>query len=453
LAGADSLIKRNKGQIPKTLWTKNGAGERILVLTSESDQAEAYAVVEKIEEESRRNKRDMKDFAILYRTNAQSRVLEDALRRSGIPYVIVGGVAFYKRKEIKDVLAYLRVLVNPRDEESLLRVINVPARSIGETTIARIRRFSSRQGVPLFESLAADGLQEEIAERQLGAVRSFHRMITKYLDLKSKVSPSELARALVDEVGMLRLLKDENTPESLTRRENVLELVSALTEFSQDRPEATLEEFLEEVSLVSDVDMADFGSNAVTLMTAHAAKGLEFPVVFITGLEEGLFPISSALESPEELEEERRLMYVAMTRAKTRVILSHALTRYRFGEMSYSLRSRFLEEIDPDCLDRPVREPIARPRAAAVRAVGVPVRAPRRQKPGVEFYGDPLPDYENESQDPSHLHVGQQVQHAAFGSGRVVALDGRGEQARAIVDFEGVGRKHLMLKFAHLRSS
>jgi len=453
LAAADSLIRRNKGQIPKTLWTENAAGERILVLTSESDLAEGYAVVEKIEEESRRNKRDLKDFAVLYRTNAQSRALEDALRRSGIPYVIVGGVAFYKRKEIKDVLAYLRLLVNPRDEESLLRVINVPARSIGETTIARIRRFSERQGLPMFESLAAESLQGEIGERQLAAVRTFHRMVAKYMALKAKVSPSELARALVDEVGMIRLLKEENTPESLARRENVLELVSALTEFTDQRPEATLEEFLEEVSLVSDVDMADFGHNAVTLMTAHAAKGLEFPVVFVTGLEEGLFPISSALESPEELEEERRLMYVAMTRAKSRVILSHALTRYRFGEMNYSLRSRFLEEIEPACLVSPAREPSPRVRASGARVPAAPVRARPKRKPGVEYYGDPLPDYENESQDPQHLRVGQQVHHAAFGPGRVVALDGRGEQARAIVDFETVGRKHLMLKFAHLRTS
>jgi DNA helicase-2/ATP-dependent DNA helicase PcrA len=453
LAAADSLIKRNKGQIPKTLWTQNGAGERILVLTSESDLAEGYAVVEKVEEESRRNKRDLKDFAVLYRTNAQSRTLEDALRRSGIPYVIVGGVAFYKRREIKDVLAYLRLLVNPRDEESLLRIINVPARSIGETSISRIRRYAERQGLTLFEALSAEGLQGEIGERQLGAVRGFHRMVAKYLALKPKVSPSELARALVDELGMLRVLKEENTPESLARRENVLELVSALTEFSESRPQSTLEEFLEEVSLVSDIDMADFGHNAVTLMTVHAAKGLEFPVVFITGLEEGLFPISSALESPEELEEERRLMYVAMTRAKARVILSHALTRYRFGEMTYSLRSRFLEEIEPACLDGAARPPSPRPRAAAGRAPGMPARPGRRQKPGGDFYADPLPDYENESQDLQDLRVGQQVHHAAFGPGRVIALDGKGEQARAIVDFEAVGRKHLMLKFAHLRIS
>ena len=297
LAAADSVIKQNSGQIPKNLWTDNPDGDRVLLTTCESDLAEGYTLVAQIEEEVRKHKRDLKDFALLYRTNAQSRAIEDGLRRNGIPYVIVGGVAFYKRKEIKDVLAYLRVIANPRDDESLLRIINFPARSIGDVTVRKIRRFAAKEKLSIYDALAAGGLSDILAEKTAKTVRQFGELLKKYIDLKPKVSVSELARALVDEIGVLRDLKAENTLESLGRRENVLELVSALTEFNDRRPGATLEDFLEEVSLVSDIDTADLGHNAVTLMTVHSAKGLEFPVVFVTGLEESLFPIASALES------------------------------------------------------------------------------------------------------------------------------------------------------------
>ena len=331
LAAADSLIKHNAGQIPKNLWTSNDEGEKVFLTTCENDLEEGYRVVSFIEEETRRRKRDLKDFAVLYRTNAQSRTIEDAMRRNGIPYVIVGGVAFYKRKEIKDVLAYLRVVANPRDDESLLRIINVPARSIGEVTIRKIRRLAREHSLPIYDALVVEELSEVLPEKTARTVRGVGEMLKKYVNLKSKVSVSELARALVDEIGIAQMFKEENTPESLARRENVLELVSALTEFNDRQPGATLEDFLEEVSLVSDIDTADLGHNAVTLMTVHSAKGLEFPVVFVTGLEENLFPIAGALEAEDELEEERRLLYVAMTRAMRKVYLSYAISRYRFS--------------------------------------------------------------------------------------------------------------------------
>ncbi len=269
---------------------------------------------------------------------------------------------------------------------------------------------------------------------------------------------SELARALVDEIGILQLLKEENTPESLARRENILELISALTEFTDHRTDARLEDFLSEVSLVSEIDMAEFGRNAVTLMTLHAAKGLEFPVVFITGLEEGLLPISLATDDRLQVEEERRLMYVGMTRAKQRLYLSHARTRYHQGEMLYCIRSRFLDEIDALFLNGSAGKPAGRRPAfhAAGRtgtAPAQPARA-RRKPPAHEpegFHADPMPAYEDESQDTVHMRVGMHVEHETFGRGRVVAVDGRGDNARAVVDFASVGRKHLMLKFARLR--
>jgi DNA helicase II / ATP-dependent DNA helicase PcrA len=256
----------------------------------------------------------------------------------------------------------------------------------------------------------------------------------------------------------LQALKEENTPESLARRENVLELVAGLSAFNADRPEGKLEEFLEQVSLLSDIDVAEFGHNAVTLMTLHAAKGLEFPVVMITGLEEGLFPISSAANERRELEEERRLMYVGITRAQQKLYLSYAQMRYRFGEQTYSSRSRFLDEIDDhvSTVESPSVAPTTRPyRRKAGDLVPESFSAHRRERTRRQeenpYRSDPAPDYENESQEPLHVAVGTRVTHETFGAGRIVALDGRGENARAIVDFESVGRKHLMLKFAHLR--
>jgi DNA helicase-2/ATP-dependent DNA helicase PcrA len=458
LGAADSLIRHNVDQIPKQLWTSNADGDLVSVDLSDDDREEGRRIVQHIEEETRRRKLGLNDFAVLYRTNAQSRVIEDALRRSSIPYVIVGGIAFYKRKEIKDILAYLRFLSNPRDDESLLRILNVPVRSIGQTTIQRIRSSASAQNLTLFQALPTPQLAGLLSERIARAVLNFSTLLKKYLDLKEHVSVSELIRALVDEIGILQLLKDENTPESLARRENILELVSALTEFTDLHPDARLEDFLSEVSLVSEIDMTDFGRNAVTLMTLHAAKGLEFAVVFITGLEEGLLPISQAIGDRLQVEEERRLMYVGMTRAKQRLYLSHALTRYHQGDVLHCLPSRFLEEIDALFLAESAGKPVARRSSVHVAGrTGIgpdqPVHA-RRKPPAHEpggFHADPAPQYEDESQDTEHIRVGMHVEHETFGRGCVVALGGRGDDARAVVDFASVGRKHLMLKFARLR--
>jgi DNA helicase-2/ATP-dependent DNA helicase PcrA len=458
LSAADSIIRQNVDQIPKKLWTKNDIGEKVVLTVCQNDLEEGMAIVAQIEEESRREKRDLKDFAVLYRTNAQSRSLEDALRRHAIPYVIVGGVAFYKRKEIKDILAYLRVVVNPLDAESLARIINVPARAIGDTTLEKIRRYAQKHSLSLYDAVGASGLSDVLQDRTMRAVQEFHAVLEKYRGLKEKVSASELARALVDEIGVAHQLKEENTPESLARRENIFELVSALTEFNDNRPGATLEDFLQEVSLVSDVDMTDFGRNAVTLMTIHAAKGLEFPVIFVAGLEEGLFPLSNALEDRKELEEERRLMYVAMTRARQKLYISYAVSRYRYGEFSYSMKSRFLNELDISLVrvsDQSISLKPATPRTipggGLERPLRTGLRKPKRVDESAHYFSDAMPDYENESQDGARLRVGARVIHESFGAGRVIALDGRGETARAVVDFESVGRKNLMLKFAHLR--
>jgi DNA helicase II / ATP-dependent DNA helicase PcrA len=463
LAAADGVIKNNRDQIVKHLWTENPEGELISLTVCEDELDEGYRIVGHIEEEIRRRKLDLKDFAVLYRTNAQSRPVEDGLRRSGIPYTIVGGVAFYKRREIKDILAYLKVLANPRDDESLLRILNVPARGIGETTIGKIRSLAGKAGVPLLQAAALPDLDGVVGGKILAALRAFQTLIRKYLALKSTMSVSELAGALVDDLGILRVLKEENTPESLERRANVQELLAALTEFTENHSGSSLEDFLEEVSLMSDVDTAEFGRNAVTLMTLHSAKGLEYPVVFITGLEEGLFPLANAVQDRMELEEERRLFYVGITRAMRKLFLSYAQTRYQYGERTYAVRSRFLEEIPPDLV---IEAGGARRGATAYRRgpSGIPLRErPAAGKGGassksrhlpeshVPEFADETPRYEDESQLPLLVKVGARVMHEAFGRGKIMAVDGRGENMRVIVEFETVGRKHLLMKFAHLR--
>jgi DNA helicase-2/ATP-dependent DNA helicase PcrA len=447
LAAADSLIRHNQDQIPKKLWTDHEDGDPVMLEACRDDRDEGYRIATAIEDETRRGKRDLKDFVVLYRTNAQSRAIEDALRRGGIPYTIVGGVAFYKRKEIKDLLSYLRLIANPLDTESLLRIVNVPARAIGDTTVEKLAALAKKQKKSILDVMDSPHLEDILTGRAAKAVKGFHDLVRKYVFLKSQVSAGELAHALVDDLGILRILKEENTPDSLARRENIQELVSAVTEYTDQHPGTGIEDFLEEVSLVSDVDTADFTRNAVTLMTLHAAKGLEFPVVFIAGLEEGLFPLSMATESRKELEEERRLMYVGITRAQQRLYLCYASSRYRFGELSLCTRSRFLDEIDESLIAR------GNGREAPVEHRRAPAPRPRHPADDVaHYFADTAPRYEDESQEPLTARVGARVVHESFGAGRVVAVEGRGDDARAVVDFESVGRKLLLLKFAHLRA-
>jgi DNA helicase-2/ATP-dependent DNA helicase PcrA len=461
LAAADSVIKNNRNQIHKTLWTSNPQGELITVIEAEDDKDEGMKIVSHIQEQCNRLKLDLKDFAVLYRTNAQSRSLEDGLRRNGIPYVIVGGVEFYKRKEIKDVLAYLRVIVNPKDEESLLRIINYPVRGIGETTIEKIvRQADSRSGdrVTLFDALSDVSAVSTVSERTKNSILQFVHFLRKYMELKSQMSASEVARALVDELGILKAYKEEATPEALGRWENVQELLSAITEFTAETLEATLEGFLEEVSLVSPMDEVVDQRNVITLMTLHSAKGLEFPVVFIAGLEEGLFPFYQVAPEPDELEEERRLFYVGITRAMKKLYLTHARLRYRFGDVTYPVVSRFAEEIEGSLLYHETSRRAAFPSHHQRNHPGreETFASPRHNAKGngsshPEFLADGEPDYENESQEVVTLHVGAKVEHESFGIGKVLQLAGKGDSAKAVVLFESIGPKNLMLKYAKLR--
>jgi DNA helicase-2/ATP-dependent DNA helicase PcrA len=460
LAAADQIIKRNVDQLAKDLWTSNAAGELITVLECEDDRHEAAAVVASIVEECRKSKVDLSQVAVMYRTNAQSRSLEDALRRNGIPYVIVGGVEFYQRKEIKDVLAYLRVLVNPSDNDSLLRILNYPARGLGDVSVKRLLGFASSRGIGLLAAAARAGEIPDLSAAAQSKLADVAGLFGKYAGLKVEVSLSELVRSMVDELGILPLLKAEGTPEAMARWENVQELLSAITEFGAG-PARSLEEFLQEVSLVSDIDQWDDSHNAVTLLTLHSAKGLEFPVVFITGLEEGLLPFYSSTSDRKEIEEERRLYYVGVTRAMRKLYLTHARVRFRFGEATSQPPSRFLEEIDPSLVEVVRGGGYRTPRPAAFRRSTSRDRFARKEPLDAEesrFYPDP-PGPDPSGPDPAAgdadghlpLRVGGLVDHEVFGRGRVEGVSGSGDSLKAVIHFQSVGRKNLLLRYARLR--
>ncbi|MDP4116350.1 MAG: UvrD-helicase domain-containing protein [Bacteroidota bacterium] len=438
LKAADSVIKNNKEQIEKTLWTKNEEGEKVTLLKCSDEKDEAFQISKYIKQDISKKKLALKDFAILYRTNAQSRALEDVFRREKIPYQIIGGTEFYKRKEVKDVIAYLRVLSNQNDEESLLRIMNFPQRGIGSTTIKRMISFSRKQDISLFDTMSRVFEVIDIKERIQKNVKGFRILLEKYIALKDQLSVGELSRALIDDLGILRIFKEENTPESLQRLENINELLSALSEFSDNSENGKLEGFLADVSLVADVDMYEDEKNVVTFLTVHSAKGLEYPIVFISGCEEDIFPLSNRFSSDATLEEERRLFYVAMTRAEKKVYLSHARSRYRFGEVAYQSRSRFIDEIDPNTLDE------LNGNAGRKSAI-------RKSKKEMYYEYFENVDYEDFDQDNKALRPGTRVMHDKFGLGKVTQVSGAGDMQKATVVFEGNNIKQLMIKFAKLK--
>lgn len=435
LAAADSIIKNNTEQITKTLWTENNDGEELTLLRSSDEKDEAFQIAKRIKKEISTRKLSLNDIAILYRLNSQSRALEDAFRREKIPYKIVGGVEFYRRKEVKDVLAYLRVLSNQNDEESLLRIMNFPQRGIGNTSISKMIAFARKLELSLFTTMQRVFEVIEVKERIQKNVKQFKILLDKYIDLKDKLSLGELTSALVDELGILRMYKEENTQESLARFDNIQELLSAVQQHSKENPNAKLDDFLAEVSLVSGVDQYDEKTNSITLMTIHSAKGLEFPIVFITGLEEDIFPLSPRFDSDSKVEEERRLFYVAITRAQQKVFLTYARSRYRFGEVAYQSRSRFLEELDESTYSE-------------LNGAGNKKSGRRRKDSFDEFYQESFEDYD---QDRRSLRVGSRVTHAIFGMGKIMAINGNGDTQKVTISFEEFGTKQLLSKFANLK--
>jgi DNA helicase-2/ATP-dependent DNA helicase PcrA len=409
-----------------------------------------------IKHEISQNGVSAKHIAILYRTNAQSLSLEDALRSSRIGYTIIGGVSFYKRKEVKDTIAYLRLLCNPSDSESLIRIINEPARGIGPSTLKKLNDFANTHSIPLFSAFEQANTMSDLQKRAVQASFDFTTMIHRFKELKSTMPPHELAKDYIEATGLLRMFKDEDTEESLDRWNNVQRMLSNIEEEFEKDQALTIEEYLQTVALMSDIDETDMGQERIAMMTMHAAKGLEFPVVFISGLEQGLFPMGRAEHDPDEQEEERRLFYVGITRAEKRLYLSYAQRRYRFGELNFSQPSMFLKEIHPDTIEyvdsyapnRSIRNAEIKPKVLTSNSLGL-----QKNKPS-PFFDDISQNEESFSQiepDGFEIRAGMKVIHGKFGKGTVHSVSGNGEKREAIVIFQGIGKKQLLLKYAKLQ--
>jgi DNA helicase-2/ATP-dependent DNA helicase PcrA len=468
---AGGLIKLNKDQIPKKVFTTNDIGEKIKVLRALTDNEEGRMVASSIFQEKMNSHIANKDFAILYRTNAQSRSLEEALRKMNIPYRIYGGLSFYHRKEIKDIIAYLRLVLNTNDEEALKRVINYPVRGIGKTTLDKVMVMASEYNISLFETLER---AREFGVKGYEVLGDFVLMIRSFQTLLKKPA-YDVAMHVAKQTGLLKALYEDKTVEGIARYENIEELLNGLKEFSIDdsvdedgvQKYGILEEYMADIALLTDSDKVDPNDNdRVTMMTIHASKGLEFKNVYIVGLEENLFPSQLSLNSRQELEEERRLFYVGITRAMHKLTLSFAASRFKFGNITNAEPSRFLSELDPKFLQfdaifskgnsglqSKLTAPTSRfgkpltPTKTPLSTVGqrfdTPAKSATLLPPAVDpnFVGD----------DTKNIQIQQRVEHQRFGFGAVVNLDGVGDNRKAEIEFEQFGKKMIVLKFAKLK--
>ncbi|GHT74346.1 DNA helicase [Bacteroidia bacterium] len=444
---ANSLIYKNKEQISKKVFSEKNVGDRLQVLSSFSDFEEGYNVASRIAEMRMLAQYAYSDFAILYRTNAQSRILEEALRRINIPYKIYGGLSFYQRKEVKDVIAYMRLIINPNDEEALKRIINYPTRGIGDTTVKKIISASSLHHTGLWEVISNPlNYNLKIQNNTIQKIGDFRAFIERFREKLTTQNAYEIGVALIKEAGLVNELYEDRTPEGLSRVQNIEELSNSLYEFVSSRleegnPGIMIGDFLAEIALLTDQDIekGKEDTNRVTMMTIHSAKGLEFRNVFVVGLEEDLFPSEQCKHSPRELEEERRLFYVAITRAEENAILTYAKSRFHNGQSRICTPSRFIRDIDREYLKLP---------ADASSFVSTSYSKPDP----MPFYTNTrkltLPENETSHQQIGELHVGDRIQHERFGCGSIVELLGENENARASVEFESFGKKQLLLKFA-----
>jgi DNA helicase II / ATP-dependent DNA helicase PcrA len=438
LAAANSVVAKNTKRIGKTLWTENLDGELVHYQMARDEHHEASLIYTKTEEIRKEHRLAYKDFAIFYRTNAQSRIFEEHFIRSGMPYNIVGGLRFYERKEIKDSIAYLKVISNPNDSLSLMRIINTPPRGIGKTTTDRAALFGAEQGIPLFDAFKL-AIEKGILPQHKG--HGFIVFLEKFKGLLDKLPIHEIAKMLLEESGYIKMWEEEKTEEAEARIENLHELISAMRDFERNRERASLADFLDHVALISDIDTFEDKQNRVTLMTLHSAKGLEFPVVFMVGMEEGLFPHSRSIdgESEDELEEERRLCYVGMTRAMKKLFLFGARERTIYGESRFQGQSRFIDEIHPQYLEILTPESGIR-NTECRRKIEHIVSDINIEEPRIvydEFIDDPW-------------KIGMKIRHPSFGAGIIKAKEGMGADAKLTVMFPGTGQKKLIARYVSL---
>ncbi len=438
LAAANAVVSQNRSRKPKNLWSDAGAGPPIVGYVADNEHDEAAFVAEEVDRLADADQAIPGEVAVFYRTNAQSRVFEEVFIRVGLPYRVVGGVRFYERREVRDLLAYLRLVANPADVVSLRRVLNVPKRGIGDRAEEYVADYARAKGITFAQALARPASVSGLPARSASAIEGFNALIEGLRELAETGPVAELAEAVLDRTGYIESLETSSDLQDASRVENLKELVSVAREFDGLHDEGTLAEFLEQVSLVADADEIPDGEDhggLVTMMTLHTAKGLEFPVVFLTGLEEEVFPHQRSLTNAKELEEERRLAYVGITRAKQRLYLTRALTRNWYGRPSFHKQSRFLGEIPPGLIEWRRDE-------AAAASAAAPAQERMASRPGTRSPGNrPVPA----------LSPGDMVTHDKFGLGTVVSTDGYGDQAEAKIDFGGsYGVKHLVLRYAPL---
>ena len=471
LDAANQVIAHNAGRKEKALWTEAGEGEPIKLFCAGDEREEAAWVADKVRHLVRAGE-SYGDVAVLYRTNAQSRVIEEMLMRAAIPYKVFGGQKFYDRKEVRDVIAYLRVIVNPADDVSLRRIINVPKRSIGDSTVQELMRHARENDMPLFSTLA--DIPETLSSRPRKCVSDFMLLLTTLMAMKETMGLSEFVQHLIETTGLMAQYQKEDTDEGRARIENIQEFMGAVEEFAKSTENATLEDYLENVALVTDLDQAEDERGYITLMTLHSAKGLEFPNVFMTGLEEGIFPTSRAQMDDERMEEERRLCYVGITRAQKRLFISRASHRMLYNQVNHNPASRFLGEIPERLLQdewaertqaafRGMPQPPTRQRGYGVSGYGLKSTPPVSQlgKPKLTFGGESLnipgvqkgfqPSRARElagSAMQSLFKQGDRVMHRKFGEGSVVEVHGAGSDARIQIEFTAYGVKEFVLSIA-----
>ncbi len=477
LSIANEVISNNKGQIPKTLFTENAEGEKIRLVRTMTDNDEGKFVADQIQEQRLRNHYANKDFAILYRTNAQSRSFEESLRRMNIPYTIYGGISFYQRKEIKDYVAYLRVIVNPRDEEALKRIINYPVRGIGKTSVDRAILSANEHNISMWQVLESAPMFGFKAGT-LQAIEEFVLMIRSFHSMLQTKNAYDVAFHVGKQTNFVKELFNDKSTEGVQRYENVQELLNSIKEFTEtpmseesgEVGDKSLGAYLQQITLLTDADEKDPHADTVKLMTIHAAKGLEFPVVFVGGLEEGLFPNAMSINTREELEEERRLFYVAITRAKKKLYLSYANTRYKFGSLIQSDQSRFIEEIPQAYIDKSfagggvknqtnsglMGSAFERMQRGFGNSSG---HTPPKEKSFVStlITGNTkpkevahVPSAEFIPSDITKLEAGMRVEHQKFGFGEILKMEGSAHNPVATISFDKNGEKKIMLNYAKL---
>ena len=459
LRAADSIIKENSAQLDKTLWTNNDTGDMITLLENYDERDEASRVASYIKKLKAQHGYQYSDFAVLYRTNYQSRVFEETLRRKRIPYQLVGGLSFYQRKEIKDILAYLTLLVNPNDDTNLIRIINEPSRGIGNKSLSNLTSRARRTGQSVWDILR-NVEKADLYKPAENSVKQFVAMMQELKnDLHNGASLTEVLKKLLEKSGYMKALVEENSPKSMTRRENILELENAISYYEKENNNPSLATFLQEINLITDTDKYDEDKPAVTLMTVHSAKGLEFPVVFTVGMEEDLFPMGSRNGEEANIEEERRLFYVAITRAQKHLFFSFCKSRYKYGEEKSMMRSRFLDEVSADVVRTETGATInqssrfnqtsSNGSGDANTTVEYDWKQPLYNKNNRNAGQGTTIHYDNPDEDP--FQVGAKVEHNIFGEGKIINRTGKGKKTKVVIYFKERGRKTLMLRVAKLR--